>query len=388
MDDTIIKDGKRLRLGYTTGSCAAAASKAAAWMLLTGSRKEKITLQTPRGILLNLDVHDIDMQPDHVSCSIEKDSGDDPDITRGTRIFARVQYEKKIPGMDQVIIKGGLGIGRVTKPGLDQPVGEAAINSIPRKMIRENVEEVCAAADYKGSLRVIISAPEGEVLAKKTFNPRLGIIGGISILGTTGIVEPMSEDSIIETIRLELKQKRKEGEKYALLTPGNYGFDFIRNGLKLDPEQAVMVSNFIGDSLTFCEELEFEGVLLVGHIGKLVKLAGGMMNTHSKYGDCRMEIIAANAAAAGLPQEYAGRIFECVTCDDALRLLKEADDTLAPGVYNKTLDRISARIEFMMNQKVLGEVPAAAIVFSRETGLLFRTSEAGELLKKLISGRR
>ena len=431
MEETVIKDGKKLRLGYTTGSCAAAAAKAAAWMLLTGKRKENISLATPKGILLNLQVYDIDMQSDYVSCSIEKDSGDDPDVTKGTHIFARVEYaedsskasEDEINAMvsygaftsdDQktecrrddgsgmtfgtgkkeiekveIIIEGGQGIGRVTKPGLDQPVGNAAINSVPRKMIKENVEEVCEAADYTGTLRITISSPEGESLAEKTFNPRLGIIGGISILGTTGIVEPMSEESIIETIRIELRQKKEQGEKYALLTPGNYGIDFIRDGLLLDPRQAVMVSNFIGDSLAYCGELGFEGVLLIGHIGKLVKLAAGMMNTHSKYGDCRMEIIAANAAAAGLDSAGTGRILECVTCDDALKLIREADavSSVQPGegIYGKTLERLSRRIEFMINQKLAAvcaeQAKSAAIVFSRESGFLCETANAGELLE-------
>ena len=188
MEEYLIKDGKRLRLGYTTGSCAAAAAKAAAWMLLTGRRKESIRLQTPKGIELNLKVLDIQMLADEARCAIQKDSGDDPDVTRGTLIFAAVKRSDK----SGVTIDGGEGVGRVTKPGLDQPVGAAAINSVPRKMIEENVREVCMLVGYDGGIDVTISAPEGEALAKKTFNPRLGIEGGISILGTTGIVEPLS----------------------------------------------------------------------------------------------------------------------------------------------------------------------------------------------------
>ena len=163
-------------------------------MLLTGRRKETITLDTPKGIRLELAVREITMRADSVSCAIEKDSGDDPDVTKGTLIFASVRRTDE-PG---VHIDGGEGVGRVTKRGLDQPVGNAAINSVPRQMIRENVEEVMALTDYPGGLDVVISAPEGEALAKKTFNPRLGIVGGISILGTTGIVEPMSEAALVE----------------------------------------------------------------------------------------------------------------------------------------------------------------------------------------------
>ena len=221
-------------------------------------------------------------------------------------------------------IDGGEGVGRVTKRGLDQPVGNAAINSVPRQMIRENVEEVMALTDSSGGLDVVISAPEGETLAKKTFNPRLGIVGGISILGTTGIVEPMSEAALVETIRVELR-RRAMGKEYALLTPGNYGSDFIRQNLDVDLNTAVQVSNFLGDALDICRALGFRGALLVGHVGKLVKTAGGMMN-HSKYGDCRMEILAAHAAAAGVDAETSARYStaprattRCASCANAVR---------------------------------------------------------------------
>ena len=241
MEEYVIKDGKRLRLGYTTGSCAAAAAKAAAWMLLTGHEKRTIDLLTPKGVALTLDVLEITRTPDAVSCAIRKDSGDDPDVTRDTLVFASRAQRAEAPG---VTIDGGAGVGRVTKRGLDQPVGAAAINSVPRRMIRENVEEVLRLCDYRGGLAVMISVPEGEALAKKTFNPRLGIVGGISILGTTGIVEPMSEQALVDTIHVELRQRRANGADYVLLTPGNYGADFIRASIGLDPRTAVLTSEF------------------------------------------------------------------------------------------------------------------------------------------------
>ncbi|MCQ2553512.1 MAG: cobalt-precorrin-5B (C(1))-methyltransferase CbiD [Clostridia bacterium] len=278
MEEYVVKDGKKLRLGYTTGSCAAAASKAAAWMLLTGVKRERIGLKTPKGIDLDLEVKEITMAEDYAKCAIEKDGGDDPDVTKGALIFSEVRKCEE-PGIH---IDGGFGVGRVTKRGLDQPVGNAAINSIPRLMIKENLEEICKIADYEGGLSVVISVPLGEELAKKTFNPRLDIVGGISILGTTGIVEPMSEKALVDTIRVELRQRRENGAEYVLLTPGNYGVDFIKGNIA-DPEIAVQSSNFIGDTIDMCKEMGFKGALLVGHIGKLVKIAGGMLNTHSKY---------------------------------------------------------------------------------------------------------
>ena len=372
MEEYIVQDGKRLRLGYTTGSCAAAAAKAATWMLLTGTMKENIALDTPKGIRLELAVKEISITLNSVSCAIEKDSGDDPDVTKGTLIFATVS-RSEIPG---VSIDGGFGVGRVTKGGLDQPVGNAAINSVPRKMIRENVEEVMALADYQGGVSVIISVPEGEELAKKTFNPRLGIVGGISILGTTGIVEPMSEKALVDTIRVELRQRRASGADYVLLTPGNYGSDFIRNELGLDMKIAVQVSNFIGDALDICKELGFKGALLIGHIGKLVKIAGGMMNTHSKYGDCRMEILAAHAGAAGAAKETVEQILDCVACDDVLRILRDAE--LCEDTMNRVIDRVRFHLQHRSDEMEIG-----ALSFSKEYGILGQTGNVDELLTKI-----
>lgn len=374
MERYIEKDGKRLRLGYTTGSCAAAAAKAAAWMLLTGMRRDKISLVTPKGIELSLAVKEIELTEKFAVCAIEKDSGDDPDVTGGTLIFARV-IRTDTPG---IVIDGGEGVGRVTRPGLDQPVGNAAINSVPRRMIRENVEEVCRLTDYHGGLSVVISAPEGAALARKTFNPRLGIVGGISILGTTGIVEPMSEQALVDTIRVELRQRRENGARYVLLTPGNYGSEFIRDGLGLDPAIAVQTSNFIGDALNLCRELGFQGALLVGHIGKLVKLAGGMFNTHSRYGDCRMDILTAQAAACGLSAAGAAEMLNCVACDDALRILQEEE------IFEKTLARLTGQVERMMGIRAYGEMETGAVLFSKVYGLLGQTENTEKLIERIM----
>ena len=377
MESYIEKDGKKLRYGYTTGSCAAAAAKAAAWMLLTGQRKKTISLITPKGVPLTLAVEDISMEPNRVSCAIRKDSGDDPDVTNGTLVYAEVTA-KEAPG---IAIDGGFGVGRVTKKGLDQSVGSAAINSVPRQMIRENLEEILAITDQNCGLSVVISVPEGERLAKQTFNPRLGIVGGISILGTTGIVEPMSEKALVDTIRVELNQRKVGGDEYVLLTPGNYGCDFIRAGLELNPEQAVQSSNFIGQTLDICRELGFRGALLVGHIGKLVKLGGGMMNTHSKYGDCRMEILAAHAGVAGLAPEKIGELLQCVACDDALRIIRDA------GCFEKTMTGLTERILFHLRHRAGEDMEVGTILFSKEYGLLAQSENAMELIEKITKGK-
>ena len=376
MEEYIVKEGRRHRLGYTTGSCAAAAAKAAALALLTGHFPETVSLMTPKGLRLELAVREPRLTGDSASCATEKDSGDDPDVTKGALIFATVA-RTDAPG---VTIDGGEGVGRVTRPGLDQPVGAAAINSVPRRMIREAVEDVIRLADYAGGLRVTVSVPEGETLAKRTFNPRLGIVGGISILGTTGIVEPMSEQALVDTIRVELRQRRAGGADHVLLTPGNYGSDFIRDGLGLDPALAVQTSNYIGDTLDICRELGFRGALLVGHIGKLVKVAGGMLNTHSRYGDCRMEILAAHGAAAGLPPEKAAEVLECVACDDAIRVLREA------GVCEETLARVTERAAFHLAARAGEGLETGAVLFSKVYGPLGRTENAPGLIRKITEG--
>lgn len=372
MEDYIVKDGKTLRLGYTTGSCAAAAAKAATYMLLTGSIKEKVSIVTPSGKELNLDVLEIEAKENSVRCAIMKDGGDDPDVTTGSLVFAEVKYSSR-PGVN---IDGGRGVGRVTKPGLDQPVGEAAINSVPRRMIKENVEEIKNLSDYEGGLEVIISVPGGEELAKKTFNPKLGIEGGISIIGTTGIVEPMSEQALVDTIRIELRQKRAEGAEYALVTPGNYGVEYIRDELNLDVNKIVRTSNYIGDAIDACKELGYKGVLLVGHIGKLVKLAAEMWNTHSKYGDARMEILSSYAAACGASPEVAKEILESATTDEGLRILKDC------GLKDAVLQRWSDKVDAVARRRS-GEMEIGVITFSRVEGFLGKAGKADELLEIL-----
>ena len=371
MDSFITKDGKKLRRGYTTGTCAAAAAKTAAIMLLEHRRLESVFITTPGGISLDLKICDMMVGEDYVSCAVVKDSGDDPDMTNGIKIFARVEKAGREAG---ITIDGGEGVGRVTKPGLDQAVGNAAINSVPRRMIEEELRQVCEDNGYGGGLRVVISAPEGVEIAKRTFNPRLGIVGGISILGTTGIVEPMSDDAVVQTIRAELSMRSASGKKTVLLTPGNYGARFIREELGLDQEIAVTTSNFIGDAFSIAAEKGFSGTLLVGHVGKLIKLAGGMFNTHSRYGDCRAEIMACHAGLCGAPVSVIRRITESVMTDDMLAILDAA------GLREQVMESVMRKIERNIEDRRFGQTMTGVIVFSKEYGVLGMTSEAEKLL--------
>ena len=374
MDSFITKDGKRMRRGYTTGSCAAAAAKSAALMLLEERVIGSVHLTTPGGAELDLAVTDIVREPDAVSCGIVKDSGDDPDVTNGMTVYARVE---KISAPHEILIDGGEGVGRVTKPGLDQPVGNAAINSVPRRMIAEELRAVCEDHGYTGGLRVVISAPAGVELAKRTFNPRLGIVGGISILGTTGIVEPMSDGAVVETIRAELSMRAAEGKKSVLLVIGNYGADFIRDELRIDPEIAVTTSNFIGDAFALAAEAGFTDALLIGHIGKTVKLAGGLFNTHSRWGDCRAEIFAAHAGKCGAAQETVRRLMDSVMTDDMLAILDES------GLRERVMDSIMAKTEEILMHRPLGAMNRAVVSFSKEYGILGMTGQAGKIMESI-----
>ena len=376
MEQFVYKNHKKLRYGYTTGSCAAAASKAAAAMLLSGKEISYVELHTPKGIDLRLEVLDISCEDNAVSCAIQKDGGDDPDVTNGILIYAKVSREPADEA--QIIIDGGIGVGRVTKPGLEQPVGAAAINKVPRQMIRENLEAVCEQYHYHGKLSVVISIPSGVELAAKTFNPRLGIVGGISVLGTSGIVEPMSEQALIDTIRVEMRQKLANGMEYLLVVPGNYGIDFLdQYGHGLQLEDAVKCSNFVGEALDAAVEFGAKGVLLVGHIGKFIKLAGGIMNTHSHNADARMELLTVHAALLGAPVELLQKMMECVTTDDALKYLKEAD------LMEPVMERIMEKMEFYVNQRAQHQLELGVITFSNVFGILGQTKNVPDLVKKI-----
>lgn len=367
---------KKMRTGYTTGSCAAAAAKAAVCMLLSGEVIQQVRLMTPKGVELDLEVEQIERRQHGVRCAVRKDSGDDPDVTNGIYVYAEVRKEPE-PG---IYIDGGEGIGRITKKGLEQPVGAAAINRVPRQMILEAVKEQSIRYGDQGGLSVIISAPEGKKLAAKTFNPRLGIENGISILGTSGIVEPMSEKALTDTIFLEMKMLKENGIDRCCVVPGNYGRDFLAEQLGVDTDQAVKCSNYIGETIDAAVNLEMRSLLLIGHIGKLIKVAAGVMNTHSRQADCRMEVLAAYAAAEGASAECVQAILSCITTTEALELLKEK------GILSGVMERVMERIEFHLCHRAGGSLQVEAIVFSTEDGILGKTKRAEALLKEIRAG--
>ena len=389
--DVVVSQGKLMRRGYTTGSCAAAASKAAAVMLLSGEETDTIKLDTPKGITLTLDVLDILRGPGFARCAIRKDSGDDPDDTNGTLIYATVSsLHAGIPEEelvmqprtasveqldDRVEIWGGIGVGKVTKPGLSCKVGGPAINPVPRKMI---TREVLAAMKQYGcdeTLRVVISIPDGTAIAPKTFNPRLGIEGGISVLGTSGIVEPMSDRALIDTMYTEMDSRKANGYKDLLVFFGNYGADFTRDEMKIDISTAVTCSNFVGELLDYAVLQGFESILIIGHSGKLIKLAQGVMNTHSKYADCRSEFLALQAMFHGASPAVGKEIYQALTTDEMTKILKRE------GLFEAVMEEAARKIDFYMQKRVHGKLKTGAILFSNVYGILGETAGAEELLK-------
>lgn len=368
----VIKNNKKLRFGYTTGSCAAAACKGAVQMLLGKKEITQVELMTPKGILLTLSLEEIRRSEEEVSCAVRKDAGDDPDTTDGILVFASVRKIEK-----EISIDGGTGVGRVTKPGLTQEIGEAAINPVPKAMIKKAAVEAANQYDYEGGLEIVISVPEGVEIGKKTFNPRLGIVGGISILGTTGIVEPMSEKALVESIRVEMQQHYRQGEEYLIVTPGNYGADYLKAHMDIPFERNMKCSNYVGETIDMAINMGVKGILFVSHIGKFVKVAGGIMNTHSHCADCRMEILASNAIRVGADLACARALLDCNTTDEALELLKEH------GLMEKTMQQIMEKIQYYLNHRSYEQIKLGAVVFSNAQGYLGQTESAAELIRIL-----
>ena len=365
---------KQLRKGFTTGSCAAAASKAAAYMLLSGRIIDSIGIETPAGVSFTAKLHDIKRDEESVTVSVIKDGGDDPDVTSGCHIVSKVLLSDE----KEVKIRGGKGIGIVTKEGLDQPVGEYAINSVPREMIKKELSEVAELFDHECGFCVTLSVPEGEEIAKKTFNERLGIEGGISIIGTTGIVEPMSKKALLDTIYLEMKQKHLLSD-IILLSPGNMGKDAMKKEYGVDMDDFVKCSNFVGEAVDMAVELSFKGLLLEGHVGKLVKVSGGIMNTHSREADSRLEILSSLTLLSGGDEALSRKILSCTNTEEALLKISEASKD--GDLLKKTGELMAERISFYLSKRAGETIEIGCIVCSANLGIIAKSKNAKELLQ-------
>ena len=421
--ENVVQGQRSLRRGYTTGSCSAAATKAALLMMMSGERCETVRIDTPKGIELSLEVSDQEYSPCEALCSITKDAGDDPDATHGLRIFSRVSrissstgplpYEEQleISGVSvKVHITGGRGVGVVTRGGLSCDVGKSAINPVPRRMILKSVKDVFENMEPElipDFLHIEIRAENGEETAKKTFNPKLGIVGGISILGTSGIVEPMSEKALVDTIRTEIKQfaelsgiKREadhepQGEDASdlnavedslgfpvppmLVCPGNYGQDYARDVLGIDLESGVKCSNYIGEMLDYSCWLGIPKILLIGHAGKLIKIAAGVMNTHSSSADGRQEVIASHGAMLGMEPSAVRDIMNAISAEEMTDILRNQGEEFAQKVF----DSIGTKIKEHIDHRTRGKLQVEFIVFTKIHGTLIKSGGADQMLKDL-----
>lgn len=369
MEEYVYIDGKKYKRGYTTGSCATGAAKAATYMILTKETLETVNIDTPKGIPLNLKVENVDINNAFAQCSIQKDGGDDIDATHKMHIYAKAE----LIDSNEIIIDGGIGIGRVTKKGLGIEIGKAAINKTPISMIQSEVRKVIG--DSKG-VKITIFAPEGETIAKKTFNPRLGIVGGISIIGTTGIVEPMSDEGWKKSLSIELEMKKAQGMDKVILVPGNHGEMFIKESLGIDSKYIVRTSNFIGYMLKEAQRIGFKKILMAGHLGKYVKIAGGIFNTHSKVADARNEILIANLALMNAPFELINKVNECLTTEEFIEILEDDKYKKYKEIYNILSEKCKKRIDIYMNDD---EIDIEVMIFSMEKKLLGESKKAGDL---------
>jgi cobalt-precorrin-5B (C1)-methyltransferase len=379
LDKTIEKNGKTLRYGYTSGSCATAATKAALLMFLNQQKWETVEISTPKGWVLDLVLHDQTFSDHEASCSVVKDSGDDPDVTNGVKVFAKITPSDQ----DGIAFAAGLGVGTVTSVGLSIPPGEPAINPTPREMIAQeintilNSDAVRQRSDLPKGWRVQLSIPQGVELAKRTFNPKLGIEGGLSIIGTTGIVEPMSEEAWTASLKLELSVLHARGFKEIIFVPGNYGKDFS-DELGLDENVLVKTSNFMGFMLDEAERMGFEKILLIGHLGKLVKVAGGIFNTHSSVADGRMEILTAHAGLLGATRETMAKIMASKTTDEAIDIILAEN---LPDYFNHLAEVVQKKV----TDRVYGTIEIEVVLFSKIHGLLGQSKDAEELRKRLCT---
>ena len=393
-----MENNKPLRSGFTTGTCAAACAGAAVFMLLSGRTAAAAGCILPSGREVRFRLEMAQRGKKSAMCGIKKDAGDDPDVTNGTLILAEAFLTGVSPenGMETeetgsseektfcyrdrdfpgILVTGGPGVGVVTRKGLSCPPGYPAINPTPRRMIMREADRARRAAGYpEAGLRIEISVPEGGRLAQHTFNPNLGIQGGISILGTTGIVNPMSEQALLETIRLDIRVRAAAGYRILAVAPGNYGERFLRESAGLSMDQFVKCSNFVGDTFHMIRDEGIRRVLFAGHPGKLIKVAGGVLNTHSRYGDRRMEILAECAGETGAGQEEKNMLLSFNTTEEAAEYLNQK------GISEKVFGKAARRVKKVLEDRY--GVETEVILFSSVYGCLAQTDGAVKFVEEL-----
>ncbi|WP_423363557.1 cobalt-precorrin-5B (C(1))-methyltransferase CbiD [Mycoplasma sp. P36-A1] len=362
----------KLRKGYTTGTCAMVGAQVATRYLLRNLKIDHLKFENNNDQFI-INVYDLIKENNQTSCYVVKDGGDDIDATDKAKIYVSVSKIK-----EGIEVTGGKGVGTITRKGLKREIGCSAINPVPLERITNKVKEEIKSAQYQGGIKVVISVENGEEIAKKTFNPQLGIIGGISILGTTGVVNPMSTKSLIATINLELSHhKANYDNKILVLCPGNYGKDFALNNLNLKEANIVTYSNFLKETIEYCINLKIEKILLISHVGKIVKVASGMMNTHSMYGDSRSFVFATCAALAHVDYETIKKIASANTTDEMIELVNKTDKK--EMVYQEIVKAINKILKIHAKEQIQIEY----VAFNTVQGKVFESEHANEYIKEL-----
>ena len=328
IDEFNIKNGHTQRYGFTTGTTATAAAIGAAYMYLNDKR-DIVDVELPAGITLTIPLEFVKKEKNLFTCGVKKNAGDDPDVTDGILISTKLEFIKKESGLEFNFFAGE-GVGVFTKDGLALPKGEAAINPVPRQMMIDNLSIILKEHGFSGIVNITVTVENGADIAKKTFNERLGIIGGISILGTSGLVLPMSKTALLQTIEADIKFRLKNSkERRVYLAPGNIGAKFLENNFNINSTTVAIISNFIGESIDYAISNDAREIVLCGDLGKLIKLSGGIMNTHSNDSDSRLELLVAAVTKLcikekkELPIQIISNLFEQKTTTGAVNIIKE-----------------------------------------------------------------
>jgi cobalt-precorrin-5B (C1)-methyltransferase len=354
-----------LRSGYTTGSCATAGAKAAALAIVERRTRADVEITLPRGDKVRFQLHSCARHSEtSAECSVIKDAGDDPDVTHGAEVVTRVDLEPP-PGLRY---RAGKGVGTVTKPGLELAVGEPAINPVPRRMIRQALEEVLGRAWDRLGATVTISIPNGEALAKETLNGRLGILGGLSILGTTGIVVPYSHAAFKVSILKAIRVARVNGCTHLVLTPGGKSESFAQRALALPEESFIEVGDFVAQAMAYCRRYQPSRVTFGALPAKFSKVAAGQLETHSRDGEVDFGFLAEVAAMAGLSPQLLAKIRSATTARGVFAWVKEE-----PGQVD-FFHRLSQAARQSLARAAQGAFAVEAILFDFDGAILARAS--------------
>ncbi len=360
--DVDTENKTKLRTGFTTGSCATAASKACILAIQNQKIIENVDIILPKRSRLEIEIDSCEFTTNSAKCSVIKDGGDDPDVTHGAAIFVNIELTDVI---GEIEIDGGEGVGRVTKPGLGLEIGSAAINPTPKKMILENVKEVGEELLEKNGIRVVVSVPKGKELGPKTDNPRIGIMGGISILGTSGIVIPYSTASFAAAIRQQISVVNTMNDDNVVLTTGGRSEDFARKIIDLPDHSFIQMGDFSGYTIKQCAKQELKKAYVAGFIGKLAKMAAGVKQTHVKGGKVDMKFLSELAKRCNAGEDTISKILGANTARNVQEIIIE-------DKIDGFFDEVTKEACIQMRQHSEEKIPVEVILFDFDGTVLSR----------------